>query len=188
MKVYTKGGDKGRTSLIGGERVDKFDPRVEAYGTVDELTSSIAYLYDSIVARDELKEKMPRQKTELLTITERLMRLGAILAADDKYIDKLPSLLKEDVEYLERAIDHMSEHHNTNFVFTLPVGDPLISYSHIARTICRRAERFTIKSAIEYPSPSICREYLNRLSDYLYVISIEIGRELGIEPVVWNTK
>lgn len=186
MKVYTKGGDKGRTSLIGGERVDKFDPRVEAYGTVDELSASVAYLYDSISAREQLKGKMARQREELITIVERLMRLGALLAADEKWIEKLPPLVKEDVEALEKGIDHMSQRDNSSFSFTLPVGDQLISYSHVARTICRRAERLTIKSAQIHPTPPICREYLNRLSDYLYTISIELGLELGIEPIIWK--
>ncbi len=188
MKVYTKGGDKGRTSLIGGARVPKFDLRVDAYGTVDELTASVALLYDSMNEDARLIGKMAQQRVELLEAIERLMRLGAILAAEGDVLEKLPPLLPQDVEKLEAGIDAMTQNHAPSFVFTLPVGATLISKSHVARTICRRAERLTLKSAEVYPVPPVVISYLNRLSDYLYIISIEIARVLEIEPVVWQTK
>lgn len=188
MKVYTKGGDKGRTSLIGGERVEKFDLRVEAYGTVDELTAYLANLYDLISEREALKGKMNQEKEELYIATERLMRLGAILAADIEYIDRLPQLSEEDVKALEAGIDRMSLRESGEFRFTLPMGDSLISQCHIVRTICRRAERCTIKSASEHKIPQSCKEYLNRLSDYLYMLTKELGRELDVAEVVWQTK
>ena len=139
MKIYTKTGDGGTTSLIGGKRVGKNHPRVEAYGSVDELMAHLAYL------RDNLKEEKSADiRRDLLRIQNDLMVLSAILACEDEKTGSMPVLTDENIRFLEQRIDAMQDDLPKIDKFTLPGGHPMVSLSHIARTVCRRAERNAI--------------------------------------------
>ena len=165
IKIYTKGGDKGETSLIGGTRVPKFHPRIEAYGTVDELNAYVGMVRD-------LNEDMEIAKL-LLRIQECLFTLESSLAEDPDAEMKfdLPELSEKDIEDLEHAIDTMNEDLPELKSFVLPGGHPLISWCHIARTVCRRAERQCIRLASAQIVANINVRYLNRLSDYLFILA-----------------
>lgn len=189
MKIYTKTGDKGTTSLIGGERVSKTDLRLEAYGTVDELQANVAYLRDNMIADIELTDKMTEEKDELLWIEERLMVVCAVLAADATAINKVPHISNEEIARIEKAIDRINGQLVSLNKFTVPGGHPLISLSHIARTVCRRAERASLRVAGEVaqeePTHLI---FLNRLSDYLYVLGRLISVEADVPEITWDGK
>jgi len=181
MKIYTKTGDKGQTSLLGGTRVLKSDNRIEAYGTVDELNSYIGLVRDQEVnatRRDLLKE-----------IQDRLFTVGSSLAADparNKTI--LPDLLESDVTLLEHEMDRMNEQLPELRAFVLPGGHPSVSFCHVARTVCRRAERQVIRLGQEEPVEELVLKYLNRLSDYLFVLSRMMAFELNAEEVKWQPR
>ncbi|MEG1935315.1 MAG: cob(I)yrinic acid a,c-diamide adenosyltransferase, partial [Rikenellaceae bacterium] len=169
MGVYTRTGDNGSTSLIGGERVSKTDLRIEAYGTVDELSAFVAQLYDSIEADDEeLSNEMTQEKDELVFIITKLMDIEALFAAERSYYDKLPQITDDEIKKLELAIDRMSAVLPKIFKFTLPIGHPLISKAHICRTVCRRAECTALRCKAEFDISDEAIKFLNRLSDYLY--------------------
>ncbi len=188
MAVYTRTGDSGSTSLIGGERVSKTDLRLEAYGTVDELSAFVAELYDSINENKTLKDKLAAQKEELLYIIVKLMDVEALLAADRGYYDKLPKVDETDINKLECSIDEMTAKLPKLTKFTLPVGHTLISKSHICRTVCRRAERVSLRCMESYDISLEAVKFLNRLSDYLYTLSRLLSLELDIEEKVWVGK
>lgn len=189
MKIYTKTGDKGTTALIGGERVSKTDLRLEAYGTVDELQANVAYLRDSMIADIELTDKMVQEKDELLWIEERLMVVCAVLAADATAVNKVPRISKEEVARIEKAIDRINEQIVPLNKFTVPGGNPLVSLSHIARTVCRRAERASLRVANEAVSEEPTHLiFLNRLSDYLYVLGRLISVEVEVPEITWDGK
>lgn len=187
MKIYTKTGDKGTTSLIGGERVSKTDLRLEAYGTADELQANIAYLRDNMIADVELTDKMTEEKDELLWIEERLMVVEAVLAADASAADKIPHISTNDIERVERAIDRINGQIVPLHKFTIPGGHPLVSLSHIARTVCRRAERAALRVAEAVPE-STHLVFLNRLSDYLYVLGRLLSVEVDAPEITWDGK
>ena len=187
MKIYTKTGDIGETSLFGGRRVLKSELRIETYGTVDELNSWIGLLRDvqtDVTRKDLLKE-----------IQDRLFTLGATLAADpenEKLKDKTPDLHEQDIELLEQSIDVMDEQLEPLKNFVLPGGNQYVSYCHIARTVCRRAERLTVALFHHAPDEKtasanylIAIKYLNRLSDYLFTLSRKMAKELNAEEVNW---
>lgn len=180
MKIYTKTGDIGETSLFGGRRVLKSELRIDSYGTVDELNSWIGLLRDvqnNIDTKDLLKE-----------IQDRLFTLGASLAADpDNHKLKTPDFHESDVELLERAIDIMDEELEPLKHFVLPGGHVYVSYCHLARTVCRRAERLTVALHHADNTPEILPviKYLNRLSDYLFTLSRKMAKDLGAEEVNW---
>lgn len=180
FKIYTKTGDQGSTALFGGARVPKNHIRIESYGTVDELNSYIGLVRDSITnasLRDALKE-----------IQDRLFTLGAILATDpskDPNKLKTPDLQEEDVQFLEEEIDRMEEHLEPLKTFILPGGHPIVSYCHIARCVCRRAERMTVALNENEPVLSIVMQYLNRLSDYLFILGRYVGVLLEVKEVPW---
>lgn len=179
MKIYTKGGDKGATALIGGRRVPKNHPQIEAYGSVDELMAFIAHLRDSI--RDEYYREL------LFWVLDRLMAASSRLAADGKdYLNALPSIKPEDITRLEKEIDQMEEKLPELHSFILPGGDPLASLCHIARTVCRRAERNCIGAEQELTPDEHIIPFLNRLSDFLFVYSRLIVRELGSNEMLWK--
>lgn len=160
MKLYTKTGDQGTTSLIGGSRVPKSDVRIEAYGTIDELSAHVGYLHDI---------STNSHTQELIVILEDLMVCSALLAAEDHSIGKLPHLNEEDVVKLEKWTDALVDGVPVLRYFTLPAGNTQMSYSHICRTVCRRAERRIITARDLHPEiPEIVARYINRLSDYLY--------------------
>lgn len=180
-KIYTKGGDKGETALIGGSRVPKYHQRIEAYGTIDELKSYIGLILD--LSEDK------NVKTILFEIQDRLFTAESLIAADSEEATKrLPKLYESDVEYLEKSIDQMNETLPELTSFIMPGGHPLASHTHIARTICRRAERQTIKAAETYAFDPLCIKYLNRLSDFLFVLARKFALELGGSEITWKPR
>jgi cob(I)alamin adenosyltransferase len=179
MKIYTKAGDKGQTSLIGGSRVPKYHERIEAYGTVDELIAYIGLLRDSL---NDINHK-----NLLLQIQDRLMATAALLAADSEHHKKnLIKIHKKDLTFLEKAIDRMEKDLPALNSFILPGGHPVVSFCHIARTVCRRAERITVKLTEISESDKLIIKYLNRLSDFLFVFSRLISSELGVNEIQWK--
>jgi len=179
-KIYTKTGDKGETSLIGGTRVPKYHDRIEAYGTLDELNSFIGNL------RDQLTDL--HQRNILLKIQENLFTAESLLATDpDKTLTRiLPLLKEEDVTILEKEIDAMNQHLSPLSSFVLPGGHPLVSLCHICRTVCRRSERIIIKLASEMVVDVILIKYINRLSDYLFVLARELAFLNNIPDLPWK--
>lgn len=179
-KVYTKTGDKGETSLIGGTRVKKNNIRIEAYGTVDELNSWIGLL------RDSLPETQRNQELLLIEIQDRLFTMGSNLANDlARSKMELPTLNEGDVQLLEEKIDFMEKELPEMKHFILPGGHPLVSKIHIARCVCRRAERSVISIEEPLSNAEIIIKYLNRLSDYLFVLSRWMAFKLNIKETPW---
>ncbi|MEI6061021.1 MAG: cob(I)yrinic acid a,c-diamide adenosyltransferase [Bacteroidota bacterium] len=180
FKIYTKTGDKGETSLIGGTRVPKYHERIEAYGTLDELNSFIGNL------RDQVADAHVREV--LLRVQENLFTAESLLATDTtKEIARaLPHLSEANVSELENEIDAMNTHLPDLSSFILPGGHPLVSLCHICRTVCRRAERIIIKLASEVPVDEILIKYINRLSDYLFVLARELAFMNNIPDLPWK--
>ncbi|WP_091374296.1 cob(I)yrinic acid a,c-diamide adenosyltransferase [Mucilaginibacter mallensis] len=178
MKIYTKTGDKGFTSLIGGTRVPKHHLRIESYGTVDELNSYIGLIRDQeITAHD---------KEILKHIQDRLFTIGSSLAADpEKSRMIIPDLHLADIELLEKEMDRMDGELPQLKHFILPGGSNTISFCHIARCVCRRAERITVHLAEESAVDEKVNIYLNRLSDYLFTLARKIGNEHKIPENEW---
>ncbi|WP_304517688.1 cob(I)yrinic acid a,c-diamide adenosyltransferase [Cecembia rubra] len=181
MKIYTKTGDTGKTSLLGGSRVSKADLRIDAYGTVDELNSYIGLLRDQ-----EINQK---REGLLKEIQDRLFTIGAALATEPgKEKVKRPDLHNEDLELLEKEIDAMESQLPPLRHFILPGGHQVVSFCHIARTVCRRTERCVIDlMEIEHVDEIIVK-YLNRLSDYLFVLGRLVAQELKVEEVTWKPR
>ncbi|MBW3127852.1 cob(I)yrinic acid a,c-diamide adenosyltransferase [Hymenobacter profundi] len=181
MKIYTKTGDQGLTSLIGGTRVPKSSLRIDCYGTVDELNAYIGLLRDQDVngsRRGLLKE-----------IQDRLFTMGASLASDpEKSKMKIPDLHAEDVALLEQEMDRMNAGLPELREFILPGGHPSVSVSHVARCVCRRAERLVIHLREESFVADLVIVYLNRLSDYLFVLGRQMAYDLGAEEVTWKPR
>jgi cob(I)alamin adenosyltransferase len=181
-KIYTRTGDKGLTSLIGGARVPKFHPRIEAYGTIDELNSFIGLIRDHDID--------PHFRNILLEIQDRLFTAESIIALDPsaEIPIALPSLLEEDIALLEKEIDSMNEVLPELRSFILPGGHPVVSYCHIARCICRRAERHTIRLTQAQTVDEKVIRYLNRLSDFLFVLARRLGKDLGADETHWKAR
>ena len=181
MKIYTKKGDKGETSLIGGTRVPKHHLRIECYGTVDELNSWIGLLRDQPVDK--------RHIGTLLEIQDRLFTIGSLLASDPKASRmKLPELKEEDVIVLEQEMDKMEAALPEMKNFVLPGGHVIVSYCHIARCVCRRAERLITHLSESDVVSALVLQYLNRLSDYLFVLSRCLSQELGAKEISWKAR
>ena len=181
MKIYTKTGDNGTTSLIGGERVKKYDLRVEAYGTVDELTAFIALLSDEL-SEDERTENII---DELATIESQLMSVAAILAVGKGGEGKVAPIANERITMLEEAIDRMQAELPAITKFTIPGGHRALSLCHVCRTICRRAERAALRVADITEVDTSATIYLNRLSDYLYTLGRVVTERLKVEEKLW---
>jgi cob(I)alamin adenosyltransferase len=178
MKIYTKTGDKGITSLIGGTRVPKYHLRIEAYGTVDELNSHIGLIRCQPID--------PQAEQVLKEIQDRLFTIGASLAADPETSRmKIPDLHAEDISLLEREMDQMNLALPELKHFILPGGNTVVSYCHIARCICRRAERITVHLASESTVDEKITIYLNRLSDYLFVLGRKLNYDANSEESIW---
>ncbi|MGF1584378.1 MAG: cob(I)yrinic acid a,c-diamide adenosyltransferase [Bacteroidales bacterium] len=179
MKIYTKTGDTGDTSLIGGRRVPKYDNRIEAYGTVDELISWIGLIRDQDID--------PSVVETMLVIQDKLMVCASILAADcEDCPARIPELKDSDTEFLEQSIDRMETELQPLSSFILPGGHTIVSWCHIARSVCRRAERNTLKLSVEFTvEPNVVR-YLNRLSDYLFVLSRKLGKDFNAVEIPWK--
>ncbi len=181
MKIYTKTGDKGMTSLLGGTRVGKNHIRINAFGTVDELNSFIGLLRD--LDDDQERSMLYKQ------IQDRLFTIGSSLAADSKKAAAItPDIHLIDVEVLERSIDSMNSKLPDMRNFILPGGHQVVSFAHIARCVCRRAERMVIELADAEPVDELVIVYLNRLSDYLFVLARKLSSELGVEEIKWTPR
>lgn len=179
MKIYTKTGDKGQTSLIGGTRVPKDDIRIEAYGTVDELNSWLG------VIRDSLKGDKEKQEF-IIGIQDKLFTIGSHLASDpEKSKMKLPQITDEHVAVLESKMDEIDKEVPPMKNFVLPGGHIIVSYCHVARCVCRRAERCVITLSQTAPVEEIIIRYLNRLSDYLFMLSRKMSVELLAKEIPW---
>lgn len=186
MKIYTRTGDRGTTALVGGSRTSKDDIRVEAYGTVDELMAHIGYLHDLLGQHDTEDVAISvRLQGELEVILDRLMVCAALLASDSEVSKRVPQITSEDVLWLEAktdlSLDGLPELRN----FTLPCGHVLLSYSHICRTVCRRAERRAVSASAQFTIDQHVGSYLNRLSDYLYALGRRVGHDFGAREVCW---
>ena len=181
MKIYTKTGDQGQTSLLGGTRVPKYELRIESYGTIDELNSHIGLLRD--------QEINNLYSTQLIEVQDRLFTIGSHLAADpEKRKIKVPPLNEEDIQYLEHAIDEMNSVLPEMKSFVLPGGHATVSICHVARCICRRAERAIVHLAETSSVETIVLKYINRLSDYLFVLSRKLSQDLGATETPWKPR
>ncbi len=179
MKIYTRKGDKGSTQLIGGRRVFKNHIRIEAYGTVDELNSWMGFLSDILSTETD--------KKQLRLIQEKLFVIASLLACETKQAKmKLPALLQKDITELETAIDRMNEHLPELRAFILPGGNHSVSVCHIARCVCRRAERKIVAMSRKMTVDPLIIAFLNRLSDYLFVLARFTGFKAGVTEIKWQ--
>lgn len=181
MKVYTKTGDKGMTSLIGGERVFKCDERVEAYGSVDELSAFVALLTDRLRPDAALASHVE----ELNRILSRLMTVEALLATGEGGRDKMAPLAPECVAWLEACIDTMQAALPPIDKFTIPGGHEAVSLCHVCRTVCRRAERAALRADQRYGVDATALVWLNRLSDYFYLLGRTLTVHYRVEETLW---
>lgn len=178
MKIYTKKGDSGTTGLIGGTRLPKHHIRIESYGTVDELNSYIGLLRDLITDNEAVNV--------LLEIQDRLFTIGSHLAADPvKSQMELPKLFETDITFLEQQIDAMDGQLEPMKFFVLPGGHSTVSHCHIARCVCRRAERLIAHLSENEPVEPLIGAYMNRLSDYLFMLSRLLTKQLGAKENPW---
>ena len=185
MKIYTKTGDQGTTALFGGTRVPKHHIRIQSYGTVDELNSWIGLLRDQGIEN--------RHREFLLTIQDKFFTAGSMLATETeasaekgrKVRIEIPQVIAEDVTALEDEMDRLDADLPPMTNFILPGGHPIVSYCHIARTVCRRAERMTTLLNEQSPISEILLIYLNRLSDYLFILARKLSSELKADEIKW---
>lgn len=181
MKIYTKKGDSGTTQLIGGKRVPKNHFRIEAYGTVDELNSYLGLI------RDQEIEKVTFDT--IIEIQDRLFTIGALLANESGSNKmKLPLIDEQDILFLENQIDKMNENLTEMRSFILPGGHTIISYCHIARCVCRRAERLSVELPETTLQIELILKYLNRLSDYLFVLSRHFHQQFKAKEMPWKPR
>lgn len=181
MKIYTKKGDKGKTGLIGGTRVLKSSLRIESYGTVDELNAYIGLVRDQAIS-DKFKEQLEE-------IQDRLFTIGSSLASDpEKSNMRIPDLKDEDIASLEKWMDQMDETLPEMKYFILPGGHTTVSFCHLARCVCRRAERIIVDlSTHEFVDDRVL-QYMNRLSDYLFVLGRALAQELKAVEYPWKPR
>jgi len=188
MKIYTKTGDKGTTALFGGTRVPKHHIRIESYGTVDELNSHLGLIRDQEIDQ--------HSKDMLMLVQDKLFTVGAVLATDPKKAIlksgkerlNIPKIDTEDIELLENEMDAMNEVLPPMTHFILPGGHQTVSFCHIARCVCRRAERLASALNDLEPFDAHTLIYLNRLSDYLFVLARKLSHELQAEEIKWIPK
>lgn len=181
MKIYTKTGDKGTTALFGGKRVSKHDIRIETYGTVDELNSYIGLIRDQKIDKETIQV--------LLEIQDRLFTLGSILATEPGNTKvKTPKIEEEDILFLENKMDQMNTTLPEMRSFVLPGGHTTVSFCHIARCVCRRAERLVSHLSEKEEISDISLKYLNRLSDYLFVLARKLAVDLNANEIPWRPK
>lgn len=185
MKIYTKTGDNGTTGLFGGTRVPKHHLRIESYGTVDELNSYIGLVKDQAIDNDT--------KTTLIKIQNDLFTLGSMMATPSKKETlkngeqrlNIPEVDTKSVTYLEKEIDKMNEKLPKMTHFILPGGHTTVSYCHIARCVCRRAERLSVSLHQQEGINPIILTYLNRLSDFLFMLARKLSKDLSVQEVKW---
>lgn len=180
FKIYTKTGDKGETGLFGGKRLPKSHIRIEAYGTVDELNAYIGLVRD-VNENDEVRQLLKE-------IQDRLFTIGANLASDPSKNMSTPDIQTSDIELLEKAMDKMDAELAPLKNFILPGGHTAVSFCHIARCVCRRAERLVVALNLTEPVEPILIRYLNRLSDYLFVLGRKMAKNLDVKEVVWSSR
>lgn len=181
MNIYTRKGDGGETSLIGGTRVPKHHLRVEAYGMVDELNAWIGMVLDG--------DLPDGQRSVLAAVQDRLFTVGAHLASDPASSRMvLPDLEDADTDALERAIDAMEAGLPALKNFVLPGGHPAVSRTHVARCVCRRAERAVVRLSEAEAVDARVTAYLNRLSDYLFVLSRAVAQAVGAQEIPWKPR
>ncbi len=180
FKIYTKTGDQGETGLFGGRRLPKSHIRIDAYGTVDELNSWIGLLVDLLA--DEGK------KAQLQAIQTRLFTIGSNLASDPEKELSVPDILPSDIESMEHSIDEMEQDLPPLKNFILPGGHPAVSHCHITRCVCRRAERLVVALSLSEAVDGMLIQYLNRLSDLLFVMARHIGWQLGVGEIAWKPR
>ena len=179
MKIYTKAGDRGTSTLLGGNIVPKDHPSLEAYGMLDELNSWLGLIRDQLTGED--------MRETLLKIQDRIMVGSTILASEKTDTPvALPQLHEKDINYLEMEIDRMDKLLKPLQSFILPGGHTTVSYCHLARTSCRRAERCSVKFIKNSQQTGILVKYLNRLSDYLFTLARKIAMDLKIEEIIWQ--
>jgi cob(I)alamin adenosyltransferase len=180
MKIYTKTGDKGKTSLLNGKRVPKYHPRIEAYGTVDELNSFIGLLRAFDFNKDD--------KNALISIQNLLFNIGSNLAMDEKNTEyPLPQVTEKDIELLENEMDRMDDVLPKLKEFILPGGDKAVALSHVCRSVCRRVERLCTELSENEEINDLIIIYLNRLSDYFFVLGRKIAFDKNIEIPTWDS-
>ena len=177
-KIYTKTGDKGETGLFGGKRLPKFHLRIESYGTIDELNAFLG------LVRDHLTDEQTR--ATLQQVQDRLFMIGANLASNPDKELPMPGLPESDIAFLEEEIDRMNTLLPELRNFILPGGHPVVSHCHVARTVCRRAERRVVALAVEEPVDEVVIQFLNRLSDYLFVLARYAGHLLDVPELLWS--
>ena len=181
MKIYTKTGDEGTTSLFGGKRVPKSDLRIDTYGTIDELNAYVGLLRD--------QEVNQKRKKVLEEVQDRLFTIGSMLATEPGNNKvKIPVLQEEDVRFLEQQIDEMDATLEPMRFFVLPGGHTSVSFGHVARTVCRRAERLVIALNQVEPVAPLVIQYMNRLSDYLFVLCRKMAHELQVTETPWHPR
>lgn len=181
MKIYTRTGDDGTTMLFGGGRVPKHHIRIESYGTVDELNSYIGLLRH--------RNLEPQAQQTLAEVQDRLFTIGSILASDPTKANlKTPDLHEADIELLEKEMDRMNEVLPEMRNFILPGGNDTVAFCHIARCVCRRAERLTVHLNEEEKISPLVIKYLNRLSDYLFVLSRKTMQDDGVDEIPWKPR
>lgn len=182
-KIYTRTGDKGTTRLVDGSCVEKFNPRVEAYGTVDELNSSLGVVRASLVSFAELSSlDQPLEK-----IQNELFNIGSLLATEkDEVFKMLPPITEEQIRFLELQIDELTVQLPELRNFILPAGHPISAALHVARTCCRRSERRSAEIAVKDDRYMMALQYLNRLSDYLFVAARWANMKMGLHDVLWK--
>ena len=180
IKIYTRTGDEGNTALFGGKRLPKSHVRIEAYGTIDELNAFTGLL------RDHLEDRPVRDR--LFEVQNRLFDLGSYLASDpEKQLIEL-TLRETDIRDLEGDIDEMEQSLPPLKNFILPGGHPILSYCHLARCVCRRAERQVVALHLHEEVNPLALQYLNRLSDYFFVLGRKLARDLDIQEVLWKSR
>ncbi len=181
MKIYTRKGDGGTTQLIGGTRIPKHSIRIESYGSVDELNSYLGLIRDQSIDLIYIQQ--------IITIQDRLFTIGSHLASDpNKSTMKLPEIKSDDIKLMEKWIDEMDASLPPMKSFILPGGHTSVSFCHIARCVCRRAERMTNHLHEEENVDLVILKYLNRLSDYLFVLSRKLTQDLGAPEQPWLPK
>jgi cob(I)alamin adenosyltransferase len=182
-KIYTRTGDKGTTRLVDGSCVEKFNPRVEAYGTVDELNSSLGVVRSTLAAYSPL---MPLDSV-LEKIQNELFNIGSLLATEkDETFKMLPLITEAQIEFLEKQIDQLTTELPELRNFILPAGHIVASHLHVSRTSCRRSERRSAEIAMKDDRYSLTLQYLNRLSDYLFVAARWANLKMGFNEVLWK--
>lgn len=178
MKIYTKTGDTGKTSLLSGERVLKNDPQIDTYGTIDELNSFLGLLISNITCA--------KTASDLQIIQHKLFNAGTSFAVKSEVKFNVPEIIEDDILFLEQRIDIITDELPELKNFILPGGSQAVSLAHVCRSICRRAERNAISANLQTNSATMVIKYLNRLSDYFFILSRKIAHDTNTPIINWK--